>query len=285
MKINLGFTKGLSKNHHWHCFAHCPGNQRFQDRSGICSRKIHWKGTCERHCDKSSDRNSLCHFSAPTRSRIDPVDSASVVPMVAGQVTAVNVAIGDHVNKGAVLFTMDQTQSSVLYNQAKISFNTAKRQLNRIAALYKGRRRFSTILSRCRSAVQCSFTKPHNSGEALSYCTVTSPLDGYVTSVNVAAGTLASQATPAVTVADVSSLEINTNISEYLVGKVKVGDKVEIYINTLSETPFSGTISALSPAPAQGSFTYPANHYGCRSWRGRTGRNVCGNSDRVSKKR
>jgi RND family efflux transporter MFP subunit len=62
---------------------------------------------------------------------------------------------------------------------------------------------------------------------------------------------------PAVTVADVSALEINTTISEYLISKVHVGDPVDIYIKSLSNEPFPGGITALSPAPATGTLTYP----------------------------
>ena len=62
---------------------------------------------------------------------------------------------------------------------------------------------------------------------------------------------------PAVTIADVSSLEINTSISENLIGKVKKDDSVDIFIKTLSNEPYSGKIIAISPAPATGTLTYP----------------------------
>jgi len=197
------------------------------------------------------------YATAPLTGRIDPVESASVIPMTAGQVTAVNVAIGDRVSKGTVLFRIDQTQASVLYNQAKLAANNAKENYDRISSLYKegavSLQAYQGAETQYRSAAE-SLTA---ASEALSYCTVTSPINGYVTSVNVSVGSLVSQAAPAVTVADVSALEINTAISEYLVGKVNVGDPVEIYIDTLSEKPFNGSISALSPAPAQGTLTYP----------------------------
>jgi RND family efflux transporter MFP subunit len=93
--------------------------------------------------------------------------------------------------------------------------------------------------------------------DALSYCTVNAPISGYITSVDISVGSLASQASPAITIADVSQLQINTGLSEYLINKVKVGDKVDIFVKTISNDPYSGTITALSPAPAIGTLTYP----------------------------
>ncbi|HYE68478.1 MAG TPA: HlyD family efflux transporter periplasmic adaptor subunit, partial [Anaerovoracaceae bacterium] len=47
------------------------------------------------------------------------------------------------------------------------------------------------------------------------------------------------------------------SISETLINKIKVGDKVDVLVSSVSETPLSGTVTALSPAPAAGSLTYP----------------------------
>jgi RND family efflux transporter MFP subunit len=92
---------------------------------------------------------------------------------------------------------------------------------------------------------------------AYSNCTVTSPIDGYVTSISVTVGSLAAPGAPAATIADVSELKINTTVSEYLAPRIKTGDPVEIRIATLGNRLFEGTITAISPAPAAGSLTYP----------------------------
>ena len=197
------------------------------------------------------------YATSPLTGKIDPIESASIVPMVAGQVTAVNVAVGDYVRKGTLLFKTDSTQASVVYNQAKIACNTAKTNFDRTASLYNEGAVSLQTYQNAQAQYSAAAQSLTAAADALGYSTVTAPISGYVTSVNVTVGTLASQASPAVTIADVSSLEINTTISEYLVGKVKVGDKVDIYIKTLSKTPFSGSITAVSPAPAAGTLTYP----------------------------
>lgn len=197
------------------------------------------------------------YATSPLTGRIDPIESASIIPMTAGEVISVNVGLGDYVKKGAILFELDKTQMATSYNQAKLGYDSAKSDYDRLSLLYKEGAISQQQYQGAKTQLDVAKQSLNVAAEALSYCTVNSPIDGYVTSVNVAVGGLASQAMPAVTVADVSALEINTTISEYLISKVHVGDPVDIYIKSLSQQPYSGIITALSPAPATGTLTYP----------------------------
>jgi RND family efflux transporter MFP subunit len=58
-------------------------------------------------------------------------------------------------------------------------------------------------------------------------------------------------------VADISELEISTAVSEYMARYIHTGDVVDVYVASLGDEPFSGTITAFSPAPALGTMTYP----------------------------
>lgn len=197
------------------------------------------------------------YATSPLTGRIDPTESAAVVPMTAGEVTHVAVSLGDYVKKGAVLFTLDSTQTQITYNSAKLAHDSAKEEYERMSLLYKegivSLQQFQGVETQYNVAKQ----NINAAADALGYATVKSPISGYVTSVTISEGGLASQASPAITVADVSRLEINTNLSEYLINRVKVGDKVDIFIKTLSNDPYKGSISAISPAPAMGTLTYP----------------------------
>lgn len=197
------------------------------------------------------------YATSPLTGRIDPVESAYVIPMAAGEVTSVAVSLGDYVKKGDLLFTIDKTQMQTTYNSAKLAHDSAKEEYDRMALLYKegavSLQQFQSVETQYNVARQ----NLRATSDALDYTTVTSPISGYITSVNISEGVLVSQAAPAVTVADVSELKINAGLSEYLINKVKIGDKVDIVIKTISPEPYPGTISAISPAPAQGTLTYP----------------------------
>nr|WP_315022770.1 efflux RND transporter periplasmic adaptor subunit [uncultured Aminipila sp.] len=194
---------------------------------------------------------------SPITGRVEPIEEVSIVPLASGEITAVYVEIGDKVSKGMTLFQIDGTQLSTTYNQAKEGLNVAKSSYDRISTLYKEGAVSYQDYEQAQAAylnAQQTFTA---AGDAYSNCTVTSPINGYVTSKNIAVGSIASPAAPAMTVADVSKLQINTNVSEYIVNDLKVGDTVDVYISTLGKDAYKGVIEAISPAPAAGDLTYP----------------------------
>ncbi len=197
------------------------------------------------------------YATSPLTGRIDPVESAAVIPMAAGEVVRVTIELGDYVKKGDLLFSLDKSQMQTAYNSAKLAYDSAKGEYNRLGPLYKEGAISLQQYQGVETQYKIAKENLNAAADALSYTNVTSPISGYVTSINVSEGSVVGQTSPAVTIADVSKLEINTNLSEYLINKAKVGDKVDILIKSLTDEPFTGTISAISPAPALGTLTYP----------------------------
>ncbi len=194
---------------------------------------------------------------SPLTGRLEPIEEVSLVPKVMGEVTKVNVTLGQKVNKGTVLFELDKTQAATAYNQAKANYQDAQNNLNRMETLYKEGAISLQQYEQVKMAYTISKESYKAASDGLSNYVVSSPIDGYVTSVNIDVGTVASQAVAAVTVANIDKLEINTSISENMINKISVGDKVEVVVSAVSDIPFFGTITALSPAPPAGTLTYP----------------------------
>lgn len=194
---------------------------------------------------------------SPITGRVEPIEEVNIVPLATGEIMAVYVEIGDKVSKGTVLFKIDGTQLSTTYNQAKEGLNVAKSAFDRKSVLYKE----GAVAYQDYEQAQASYLNAQQkytaASDAYNNCTVTSPINGYITSNNVAVGNIASSAAPAMTVADVSKLEINTSVSEYIVNDLSVGDNVDVYISTLGKDAYKAVIEAISPAPAAGSLTYP----------------------------
>jgi len=194
---------------------------------------------------------------SPLTGRLEPIEEVSVIPKVMGEVTGVYVELGQKVSKGAVLFELDKTQITTSYNQAKAAFEDAKLNLSRMETLFKEGAISQQQLEQARTAYTVAKETFTAASDGMSNHVVTAPIDGYITSVNVVAGGIASQSMPAVTIANIDKLEIETGVSEAVINKIKVGDKVDVIVSSVSNTPFPGTVTALSPAPATGSLTYP----------------------------
>jgi RND family efflux transporter MFP subunit len=196
---------------------------------------------------------------SPISGRIQPKDEVVIMPLATGEVTRVYVAMGDKVSKGTALFEIDKSQIATTLNQAREAYNAASATYVRMETLYNEGAVSLQALEQARTAYVASRESYNAASNAYGNTTVTSPIDGYVTSLSATVGQLASPGAPAATIADVSELKINTSVSEYLAPKIKAGDPVDIYIATLGNKTYKGMITAVSPAPASGGLTYPVS--------------------------
>ena len=192
----------------------------------------------------------------PLSGRIAPAEETAIVPMASGQVTAVHVKVGDYVKAGTLLFEIDKGLVATTYNQAKAAYDLAANSYNNMKTLYLE----GAISKSDFDAAEVQYISARESynaaAEAYSYYNVTSPIDGYFTSLSVAVGDIAGQQMAA-SVANTDELKIETTVSEYIAGYIKIGDEVDVYVSTLGDTPYKGTVTAFSPAPALGTLTYP----------------------------
>ncbi|CAH2215044.1 efflux RND transporter periplasmic adaptor subunit [Tepidibacter aestuarii] len=215
--------------------------------------------------------------------KVKPIEEADIVPKIPGKVTSVNVEIGKKVNKGDVLFTIDKTDlvngvksAQAAYDIAAANLKRTEEQIRnaqinyeRMKSLYEegaiSKKDFeqyelqasSTNLDAVQAQVNQARVGLENAQSKLNDATVTAPISGIITAVNVNEGEMASSAQTAVSIANMNKIVIDTNVSEYLINKIKVGDIVDISIKSAGKENFQGKITALSPATASNSMTYP----------------------------
>lgn len=75
-----------------------------------------------------------------------------------------------------------------------------------------------------------------------------SPIDGVVSSLNVQAGQMATQASPPVTVIDMGALILDIRLSEFDVMKVQAEQKVAVYVDAAGSQPVEGVVEWVSPS-------------------------------------
>lgn len=99
----------------------------------------------------------------------------------------------------------------------------------------------SAVVEQAQAAAQ-------NVGAQLAKYTLTAPFAGLVTKQDATIGALATAGTPLVSLISDDKLEIEANISEVDVGKVKVGNPVQITLDALAGENFSGSVTYVNPA-------------------------------------
>ncbi|SHN79711.1 efflux RND transporter periplasmic adaptor subunit [Desulfitobacterium chlororespirans] len=209
----------------------------------------------------------------------------SIVPKMPGKVTNINVKVGDTVQAGQILFTMDTVdlQKSVdgaaiavksaelSYQMTKDSLDSAKENLERQRALYEagaiskvqfeGIEDQVTSLENNLKAVQLQMEQAqlgyNQAYDAISDMTVTAPVSGTIAALNVVVGQMASQAMAAVTITQLDALYVSLSVPENIVNTLKVGQEATVIINSAGQKEIKGVLTSLAPAANQQLGLYP----------------------------
>jgi HlyD family secretion protein len=88
--------------------------------------------------------------------------------------------------------------------------------------------------------------------EALSYTTITSPIDGVITRINaevgevVMFGTMNNPGTVILEVADLSTMLLVAQVDEADVGKLALGQKAKVFVQTFPDEEFEGVVDLIA---------------------------------------
>jgi len=83
--------------------------------------------------------------------------------------------------------------------------------------------------------------------KAIADCTITAPAGGIVTHKAVEAGELVTPGETVVTLADLASVYVMIYVTEIEIGRIKLGDGVDVRIDAFPERAFPGKITYISP--------------------------------------
>jgi HlyD family secretion protein len=138
--------------------------------------------------------------------------------------------------------TFDQTQLKLDDLQAK--FNAARHTLE---AAYLS----LTVLQHNLEAADARIDQAR---DALSYTTITSPINGVITRLNaevgelVITGTMNNPGTVILEVADLSKMLLVAQVDEADVGKLELAQKATVHVDAFSDREFKGTIQSIALA-------------------------------------
>lgn len=193
-----------------------------------------------------------------------PNQDVKVSALVAGRITALNVSEGDHVTKGEVLATLDDStyqqqfqQAEAALLQASASLKNAQQTLTRNQTLFSrgivaraDLENAQTQLAVAQAAEKQARAAEQLSSMQLERTKIASPLTGVVakrfSSVGEQVDGTAAQ--PIVEVADIAYLDFAGNLPASYLGKIHVGEMLAVTSDALPEKTFSGRVVAIAPA-------------------------------------
>lgn len=153
--------------------------------------------------------DSSAHF-VSTDNALIKGDVVQVAPMNGGRVASIAVDVGDSVKQGQTVATIDVAINSSL-------------------------------------GLSGAATGPTQG--TLVTTELVSPVSGVVVARRTAAGDAVAALQPLLSVVDLGKLWVTANVDEGAISRVRVGQPVDVHVDTLDKT-FKGRVSAISPASA-----------------------------------
>ncbi len=252
-------------------------------------------------------------------------ETVNVIPAVPAEVETVLVSIGDYVEEGQALFTLDPgsiedqvTQAEIGVtmaevgvknaeagvNQASLGYNLAKSNYNMqlesynfgvnnlanyeklyaegvvsqmeldqvklqasdetLSLLEKQLQQAAASISQAKLGIESAEAQLQQAQEGyetavemLQDMSVVAPVSGYVTQSTVTESNFASNAQPAMVIQNIDEIIVNASVTESLVSKVAIGDKVMVTVEAVSDVPFEGVVDTLSTSSDMRTLLYP----------------------------
>ncbi len=147
-----------------------------------------------------------------------------------GTIETLNVKNGDYINAGEIVATLSNDDLYENLEDAKESYNNAYEDLLDTKEMY-------------------------------DFYTITAPIDGIITSLNVDAGDYVREEASLATLVNNQNLEFMIDVDELEILDVSLGQEVEITIDALSETSINPIIGYVSEIAYEGTYSNSVTTY------------------------
>ncbi len=174
---------------------------------------------------------------------------------ITGKIEQLLVVPGQLVKAGELLVVIDAREAQARYDQAVAVRQQAEADLQRLTSLFEQKilspAEFDSAQARARIAV----ASVAEAETLLGYAKVTAPFSGVITRKYADVGDLATPGKPLLEMEDSTTLRLEADVPEAVVGKLKLDDRLPVRISAL-EHEFTGRVSEIAPAADPNSRTF-----------------------------
>lgn len=179
-------------------------------------------------------------------------DSASLKFKKSGKLAYVNVKVGEEVEKGEVLAGLDTQDLDIALRQAELDYNAKKASAQKAEDDVKDHDDDETYTqketrTKAQAAQNIAFDSVKEAKRTYQDAIIASPIDGIITQVNFVAGQNVSVTDLVIQVIDKSEVMFEAEVDEADIGKIALGQKVEVSLNSYPDRFFSGEIIEITP--------------------------------------
>jgi len=207
------------------------------------------------HSEKVSDQLTLSANITANQDRI-----AFVAPRVEGKLIKVTANLGDQVKAGQSLAVVDSIQmgeARAEYRHAQSELKLAEANFQRIDKLYKedvvpqrqwleSKNAFERAQTSAKEGADHLHILVGSSDTGISTFVITAPFSGVVIEKDAVMGELAKPEGKLFTIADLSTVWIEADVSEKDLGKLAIGSAATVTVSSFPDESFKGKVSYVS---------------------------------------
>lgn len=193
--------------------------------------------------------------------QVEASQSVNISTRVMGYITQMKVKVGDRVHAGQLLFTVNsnditakRAQTDAMIAQAEAAQRAAQKDLDRYTALYKQQsasaKELDQVTLQYQSAKANADAAKQMRNEVsaqLAYASVTAPFAGIITQKLADAGSMANPGMPVLTLEQSGNLQVSASIPENQIAAVKLGEEVNMSIESANKT-ITGKVIQVNPS-------------------------------------
>ena len=116
---------------------------------------------------------------------LSPITELNIAAQAQGQITSLNVELGQFKQKGSILATIDNRLKQLSLQSAKVSITKLKRDMDRYENLYKGGSVTEQQLDDARNAYENAKIQLEQAQKQLADATIIAPFSGIITQKQV----------------------------------------------------------------------------------------------------
>ncbi|KJD34860.1 multidrug transporter [Tamlana sedimentorum] len=176
---------------------------------------------------------------------IKPIKTSNVSFQVAGDITKLNVNLGDYVKKGQLLATIDPSIYKAQFEANKAQANLAKENFTRINSVYQKGSIAEIRMIEAKSNYEQAQSALNASSKNLSHTSLVAPFSGYITKKEMETGDIASPGMPVLELVDLSKVQAIISLSDKEINLYKTGSEAKIYVPNLNKE-FTGKLTEIA---------------------------------------
>lgn len=198
------------------------------------------------------------------------VNNATLSTRMMGYVNRIHVNIGDKVNQGQLLISINNSdlqakraQVNAGINEAQVVLNNAKRDYERFTALFaqnsasqKELDDMTANYEMAKARLESAKAMKNEIEAQFAYAEIKAPFTGVVTNRFVETGAMANPGMPLLAIETPGNFEVRATVPEGAISQIKTGEIVEVHFKSIDKS-VSGKVTEVSSSSSMTGGQYP----------------------------